>query len=165
MNVQLRSVFTLWMCLCFAACADAVDIDEQHDKAHDDAAEFEGCPESIPKFSLGMSTENDDGSIKVSVLEASPSPPARFLNDWTVKLTGSDDAPRNDVKLSRVRAFMPVHGHYGTPDPKLKEHDEDPNVFDVDKLNLFMRGPWQILLDVNSDDGASQLVFEVCVEE
>ena len=164
MKTWLRGVVSL--CLCIAACGDASDGEEhRHDAEHDEAADFEGCPETIPQFALGMTTENDDGSIKAAVVEASPSPPARFLNDWTVKLAGPDDAARSDLTLQRVRAFMPVHGHYGTPDPRLKPHDDDPSVFDVDKLNLFMRGPWQILLDVNSSDGAAQLIFEVCVEE
>ena len=134
-------------CVCLFACGDSED--GEHNE-HDEAAEFEGCPEDIPEFSFGMTTATEDGTLKAALVDASPAPPARFFNDWTIEFKDADDAPAEDVRLRRARAFMPVHGHYGTPDPRLGQHGDAPAVFDLDRLNLFMRGPWQIILSVSS---------------
>ena len=162
MSRWLRVVVGCW-CLLGACGEDA------HGTRHSDGgaeAEFEGCPDTIPHFSLGMSTPSGDGSVKAVLLAASHVPPARYLNDWTVELTDAGEKPISDAMLQRARAFMPVHGHYGLPDPRLKRHEDEPAVFDIDALNLFMRGPWQIKLDVSSPEGGDvELVFEVCVEE
>ncbi|HTU58990.1 MAG TPA: hypothetical protein VMF89_11165 [Polyangiales bacterium] len=131
-----------------------------------DEAEFEGCPDTTPSFSLGMSTSSPNGNVEAVLLAASRVPPARFLNDWTVSFVDAESKPLSDVMLRSVRAFMPVHGHYGLPDPKLAPHEAEAAVFDIDALNLFMRGPWQIKLEVSSpESGNAELIFEVCVEE
>lgn len=152
--------------LCLAACNEDAE-GTAHDHPTDaEVAEFEGCPDTIPSFALGMSTASKDGSIQAALLQASPAPPARFFNDWQIAFKTADDAPAADVVLQRARAFMPVHGHYGTPDPRLTQHGADPSVFDVDKLNLFMRGPWQVILMLSTPQtGPTELIFEVCVEE
>jgi hypothetical protein len=163
MNACRRILFGVLLCL--AACGDRAD-NEDHTGNTAETAEFVGCPDTIPAFSFGMSTTSGDGRIAATLLKSSPVPPARFFNDWTVEFESADDAPLEDVTLRSVRAFMPVHGHYGTPDPRLTQHEDEPAVFDLDALNLFMRGPWQIKLAVSSpSSGQADLIFDVCVEE
>lgn len=165
MNAWMRTVIGVW--LCVAACGDdAEGAHHDRDTAHREAAEFEGCPDTVPEFFLGMSTTSGDGSLKAALLAAAPAPPAKFFNDWTVEFRSADDAPLEDVTIRSARAFMPVHGHYGTPDPRQTQHEDEPAEFDLDALNLFMRGPWQVKLAVSSpSSGQADLVFEVCVEE
>lgn len=152
--------------LCIAACSDSGDAKSESDAPSPESAEFEGCPDDIPTFELGMSVTSQDGSVRAKLLKAKPAPPARFFNDWTVAFSGADDAPLEGASLKSARAFMPVHGHYGKPDPTLTPHDDDPSVVDLAALNLFMRGPWEITLSVSSlSAGDADLVFHVCVEE
>lgn len=150
--------------LCLAACSQSAE--SEHSETDAESAEFVGCPETIPPFELGMSVSSSDGRIQAALVRAVPSPPAKFFNDWTVKFTGADAADLDDLTLQSARAFMPVHGHYGKPDPKLTVHDDEPAVVDLDDVNLFMRGPWEVTLSVTSlSAGDADLVFHVCVEE
>lgn len=159
MSARIRLL--VYLCSCLVACGD-----DAHDELHDAEAEFEGCPDSIPEFELGLTASSQDGAIKAVVREASPVPPARFFNDWTVALERDDDTPVEDASLQSVRAFMPVHGHYGTPDPRVRRRDDEPAVFELEKINLFMRGPWEVKLIVRLPNaGDAEIVFDVCVEE
>lgn len=163
MSARLALRFGLCSCLVasLVACGD-----DAGDAPNEEGAEFEGCPDSIPEFSHGMSAATEDGDIQAVLREASPSPPARFFNHWTVELTRADGSALEEGSVGGVRAFMPVHGHYGTPDPRVRRRDDEPAVFDIEKLNLFMRGPWEVTLTVSSASGGdAAIVFEVCVEE
>jgi len=164
----------LLLLLSLTACrADAGDSGgDAHEHVHDTGAErgegtqFVGCPDTIPAFDLGMSTTSADGRIKAQLRGASSVPPVRFLNDWTLLFSDAQGNPLSTVSLRQARAFMPVHGHYGTPDPRLVRHQDEPAVYDLNALNLFMRGPWQVQLAVSTEGGGeTSLTFEVCVEE
>ena len=167
--IRCRCALLLWLTACGGDRMEGAVAHEQADDAgvdQADAADFEGCPDSIPPFALGMSARSRDGSIKAVLRAASSLPPARFLNDWTVEFTDAQGNPLPNVSLRQARAFMPVHGHYGTPDPRLTQHEDEPALFDLDALNLFMRGPWQVQLSLSAPStGETALVFEVCVEE
>lgn len=147
---------------------DPAEPDEHvHDAGpHDDAAEFEGCPESTPLFELGMSSAGEAGHITVVLREASAVPPVRYFNDWTLEFTDAEGAPLEDVEVLRARAYMRVHNHYGTPDPKVVRREDERAVFDFKRLNLFMRGPWEVQLTLRSESaGEDDVVVNVCVDE
>jgi hypothetical protein len=141
--------------------------DRVHDGgSHDDAAEFEGCPESTPVFELGMSSAGEQGRITVVLHEASAVPPVRYFNDWALEFTDADGAPLEDVEVVRARAYMRVHNHYGTPDPRVAQREDEPAVFDLERINLFMRGPWEVQLTLRSESaGEDDVVVHVCVDE
>jgi hypothetical protein len=130
-----------------------------------DAAVFTGC-DGVPAFALGRAAESRNGRIGAALLQASQLPPARFLNDWKVSFDDAHGGSLDDAAVRDARAYMPLHGHYGKPDPSVTQHADQPAVFDIDALNLFMRGQWQVQLTVASPSaGEDVLVFEVCVEE
>lgn len=168
MKSWIQCGFCAWL-LCVAACgedAPAEPAQHEHEGGTQDGEEaaFAGCPDSIPKFSLGM--QATAGDIQAKLVAASPAPPERYFNDWTVAFESADGEPRTDVTLCGARTFMPVHGHYGTPDPRVTQHADDRAVFELDALNLFMRGPWEVRLKVSAADGGEHdIVFEVCVEQ
>ena len=151
-----------------AEMADAgVDEDAGEEVAADGEveAQFEGCPDSVPPFALGMQARVVEGRIHAKLVTASPAPPMRYLNDWTVALTDADGEALEDVRIESARPFMPVHGHDGNLEPTLRAAS-DPGTFSIADLNLFMRGPWEIQLRVHSDSaGDGYVVFDVCVAE
>jgi hypothetical protein len=161
---------SLLVAVMVVGCKDE-PAEPEHEHAHDastegDAAEFEGCPESTPAFALGMSTAGDEGRITVVLREASAVPPVRYFNDWALEFTDADGAPLDDVDVVRARAYMRVHNHYGTPDPKLAQREDEPAVFDFKRINLFMRGPWEVQLTLRSESaGEDNVVVHVCVDE
>jgi hypothetical protein len=141
--------------------------DHAHDGGpHEDAAEFEGCPESTPVFELGMSSAGDEGRITAVLRDASAVPPVRYFNDWALEFVDADGAPLEDVEVLRARAYMRVHNHFGTPDPTVVQREDEPAVFDFTRINLFMRGPWEVQLTLRSEAaGEDDVVVNVCVDE
>ena len=68
------------------------------------------------------------------------------------------------MELADATPFMPVHGHDGFYDPVVTALDE-PGQFQVDDLNLWMVGPWEVRLMVESETaGGDYIVFHVCVD-
>jgi hypothetical protein len=167
-TATMRSV----MCCCvafgiaLAGCKDE-QAEHSHDaSAHADAAEFEGCPQETPRFEPGMTTLSAEGRIAVVLQDASGIPPVRYFNDWTLAFTDAEGAPLEDLEVLRARAYMRVHNHYGTPDPRVVRQDDDPSVFELERINLFMRGPWEVQLTLRSESaGEDDVVVHVCVEE
>ena len=128
-------------------------------------AEYQGCPADLPDFELGMRARVLEGSIQASVVEASPAPPMRYLNDWTVELTDAEGNALEDVRIESARPFMPVHGHDGNLEPKVRGLSQAGR-FAIADLNLFMRGPWEVQLRLRSASaGDGYVVFDVCIPE
>ena len=159
---RLRRGFAAWFWLAsswLAACTS-----DTEPIAHLET-EFKGCPAEIPEFSLGMTALSADGQIEASLVAASPAPPLRYFNDWTVRIAAAGGEPVEGLTLRSAHAFMPVHGHYGKPDPKVAPRDAEPGVFDLNDVNLMMRGPWEVRLALSSKTREAELIFHVCVEE
>jgi hypothetical protein len=155
--------------LLVAGCGDEDDPNHRTSHDHDggaDAAEFEGCPESTPVFEVGMSTPGRAGRIMAVLRDASDLPPARYFNDWTLAFTDAAGAPLEDVDVVKARAYMRVHDQYGLPDPSVARRAVEPAAFDFKRLNLFMRGPWEVQLSLRSESaGEDDVVVDVCVDE
>jgi hypothetical protein len=159
-------VLGLAMAGCNEDSPEHADDPEQDAGEQGDAAAFQGCPDSIPTFELGMSATGSAGHIKAVLRDASGVPPVRYFNDWTLEFTDADGQPLDDVEVVRARAYMRVHNHYGTPDPNVTQHDDAPSLFDFKRINLFMRGPWEVQLTLRSERaGEDDAVFNVCVDE
>jgi len=151
--------------------ADAHDEDAGQSRARDagpiadmpaDAeGDFKGCPDGIPNVAPGLLAVGERLALKV--VAAMPAEPERYLNDWTVELSSLDGSPDAEAEIVRGQTFMPVHGHDGRVQPRMKALAE-PGRFQVDGLNFTMRGPWEVRLWLRSgaqeDDYA---VFHVCV--
>ncbi|HTU61828.1 MAG TPA: hypothetical protein VMF89_25400, partial [Polyangiales bacterium] len=115
-------------------------------------------------FALGMQAEGELGHITGTLIDASKKPPLRYINDWTVEFVDGAGQPIEDVAIRMARPFMPVHGHDGNLAPKVRM--VQPGRFEVDDLNLHMRGPWEIQFQLRSASaGDDYVVFHVCVEE
>lgn len=128
-------------------------------------AEFMGCPDTLPPFALGMQALGRAGHIRATLVEASPAPPRRYLNDWVIELGHADGTPLDDVRIVNARPWMAVHGHDGNIAPVVHAQEETGR-FAIDKLNLFMRGAWEIQLKLSSPSvGDDDVVFEVCIPE
>lgn len=142
--------------------------DGGHTHAHmhpaDAAAAFAACPESIPELAPGLAVTGRDARIRAELLDASRMPARKYGNDWTLALTEPGGEPLDDVEITRLEAFMPVHGHYGRPDTEVEMLDDSGQVRTT--IHFTMRGPWEVQLEASSASaGDDYLVFDVCVEE
>jgi hypothetical protein len=154
-------------CLALAACGE--DPAPSHDDAHDAGADASfapvRCGDDVPAFALPMAAMGAEQKLSAAVLAATPAPPEKYLNDWTLELRDAQGKPVSDAEITMARPFMPAHGHDGTFAPTVEAGDA-PGQFVVNDLNLWMRGPWEIQLRVTSPTlGDDYIVFQVCVEE
>ncbi len=155
---------SLFLCLLLACGGDEPEAHE-HPTHTGDAGSYEGCPESTPEFALGMRAVGKDKRVTAELVAATPAPPMRYLNDWELRFFSTEsDALLSDVSISQARPFMPVHGHDGNILPKLTLLEDGG--YRVASLNLNMRGPWEVQLNVSSASlGDDYIVFHVCVSE
>jgi len=170
--VSARLAWALLACVACAGCDGSEPSAGPHGAAVVDAGRVEdedegfvGCPDSIPTFALGMHARGDGGRLGATLVAASPAPPLRYLNDWTLTLTLGDGTPLPDAVITKARAFMPVHGHDGIVVPTLEMLPE-PGRVRIRGLNFNMRGPWQVQLSLSSPStGDDYVVFYICVQE
>jgi hypothetical protein len=166
------SKFCLSATLCvalFAGCGDDDGTDSDpvhvHDAGLSDGSYEEvPCPEDTPEFAIGMEAVGEEGAITGRLLDADPAPPRKFENDWSVEFVDADGEPLEDVEVVRAWPFMPVHGHDGFYDPDVSALEE-PGRYRVDRINMWMRGPWEVHFMLTSESaGDDHVVFDVCAE-
>lgn len=168
--MSARAWVSVGALLLFACGSDEANETSARDAAveaavPDDETEFVGCPDTLSAFELGMEAAGAQGKLKAKLISASPAPPLRYLNDWTVELLDASGAPLEDATIRSARPFMPVHGHDGNVQPVVTPLNERGR-FAVNGLNFNMRGPWQVQLSLRSPSaGDDDVVFEICVAE
>lgn len=110
-------------------------------------------------FAIGQPRSGEGGRLRVAILSATPAPPARNLNDWTIAVTDAEGASQGDCTVS-VGLFMPAHGHTSTTEPDIRPGD-GLGTYQVDAMNLFMPGRWEITFDLVCGAISDQVLFGV----
>ncbi|HMI91144.1 MAG TPA: FixH family protein [Polyangiales bacterium] len=145
-----------------AACGDDAAMPEQ--QVGGDAAVYAACPDSLPEFAVGLARVGEDERLQARLLDASQFPPHKYANEWTLELANADGDPLVDAEITRLAAFMPIHGHYGRPAAKYEALAEPGQV--RAEIHFTMRGPWEVQIWASSAEaGDDYLTFEVCVVE
>ncbi len=123
-----------------------------------------GCAEDDrdDEYMLGLARAGQQ--LTVRFVDAMPSPPARFDNVWTIEvLDVMTGAPVDEVSLE-VEPFMPDHNH-GTSIACQVTDMETPGQLQLDPVNLFMPGLWEVRLHFTLDAGTTdEVVFRFCVD-
>ncbi len=108
----------------------------------------------------GMVAVGDDGLFEIQLDVAVPDPPDKGDNAWSIVLRDvASSAPVNAVL--DVIPFMPDHGHGTSIIPVITEGVE-PGHYQIDLINLWMPGFWEVRFDI--DAGTDLVVFPFCVE-
>ncbi len=144
-------------------------------KCAEDTLAFSATPDA------GTTATSRGGAIQARVIHADPAMPERYNNDWVVRFMDPSGTTLEDVEIADACAFMPVHQHGGAP--RDTSAMDDAGTFGLVGLNLFMRGPWEVQLAVNSEasgatseeytacdrkrqhPGADLVIFRVCVPD
>jgi hypothetical protein len=101
--------------------------------------------------------------IQVALLMASPAPPVRFDNEWTVQILDAQGQALEATAL-QVEPFMPDHGH-GTPKPPLPLAGDQVGQYHMDLFDLWMPGIWELRFTVVHASATSTAVLTLCIEE
>jgi hypothetical protein len=134
--------------LCIVACGDSGG---DHDVKGSGGAQVsgDGCPAETPEFAYGdngLEASADKADIVARILDASSSPPKKYENTWKIVVSKQDGTPLDDAQIVWACSYMPAHGHGAFPEDVVKQPDGE---FDLDKLNLFMEGGWEVQLWVD----------------
>lgn len=121
------------------------------------------CPDTIPEFVLGLRAEGAGAGHVAELVDANPSPPRLRYNEWVIELTGTGGDPLDDAAITDAESFMVAHNHDGYVAPIVTPEPE-PGRFRVERINLWMPGPWEVRFWTRAADGDDYIVFDVCVE-
>jgi len=114
-------------------------------------------------FEAGMVKSGANGLFDVALLEAMPAPPDKGDNLWLVEVRdATSGAPVADTTL-KVTPFMPDHGH-GTAIQTVVTPLGEPGQLELDRINLWMPGLWEVRIKVTKDTDEDNVVFAFCIE-
>jgi len=100
----------------------------------------------------------------VRFVDAMPAPPARFDNTWIIEVVDLASGMPVDDAVLEVDPRMPDHNH-GTSIQCEVTAMAAPGQFQLDPVNLFMPGLWEVELDFTlADETTDRVVFKFCVD-
>lgn len=125
-----------------------------------------GCGNEEPKvvadeFVIPLEKASLDGELTARLIEASPSPPAKGANNWSIELVDAAGEPveANDFE---IRLFMPEHGHPGAR-PTITDGDYEGEI--NARLGFSMGGVWEVRLYRDGTAADQDVVFYVNVAD
>ncbi len=114
-------------------------------------------------YAPGMLANGAASQIKVRLVESEPGPPTKGDNSWLVDILDFEsETPLEDVGIS-VTPIMPDHGH-GTPVQPEIERTGTPGQFQVDRVNLWMPGLWEIAVEAETTASSDAATLRFCIE-
>ena len=143
--------------LAASACDEAMTTSDAQDTAVDCAAESRD-----DTWAPGLEKTGSEGLVTVRFVDATPAPPARFENRWTLEVRNQDDAPQDDLPID-VTPFMPDHAHGTSSVPTVEGLGSGR--YRIEKIDLWMPGLWEIRLAVGEGVEVDRLVFRFCIAE
>lgn len=161
--------------LVASACAPTSDDDDTaaDDEASDDTAvtqssadsENHGCAEETRDDDYMLGLERAGEHLRVRFVDAMPAPPSRYDNIWTIEVLDlASDTPIDEVSLE-VEPYMPDHNHGTSIVCDVTELMDAPGHLQLDPVNLFMPGLWEVRLHFVLDgDLSDDVVFRFCVD-
>ena len=125
-----------------------------------DAGDVVNCQDDprVTAFAPNLSVKSASGAMLYTLVSATPAPPARGNDTWTIHVTDASGQPLPNLSLS-VLPFMPDHGHGTSVTASVTA--KGGGDYTVTPLYFFMPGVWRISFNpVGSSDVAN---FWFCV--
>jgi YtkA-like len=115
-------------------------------------------------YRAGLEVTSSAGMFNVKLVQSVPGPPVKGNEAWTIEVDdAASNAPLDGLTVS-VTPWMPDHGHGTQP---VNVTASGAGEYGLDPLYLYMRGYWEIRLDVASGTGATatadQAMIPICI--
>jgi hypothetical protein len=110
----------------------------------------------------GLTKTGANALLQVRYVSSSPAPPAEGDNQWTVQLLDMAGAPLTTGAMTKVKPWMPDHGHGTTIVPTMSAMDADGMV-DVTDIDFRMPGVWTLTFTAETGGKVDTATFGVCI--
>jgi hypothetical protein len=123
----------------------------------------------VQQYSPPIVQTSTDGSVKISLSQSNPAPPALYGNTWTVTITDASGNAINSSGITLPKPYMPDHGHFSDQTPTVVS--KGSGNYEIDDVYFFMAGVWQTTFLVPTTGqcggapgpGCEGVVFTLCV--
>lgn len=115
----------------------------------------------------GLQKVGKDGSFKVDLLSADPTPPSKGQNSWTIRVTDAAGQPVNGATFAWIDSpFMPCHNHGSSVQPVATAYgDGTSGTYAIAPLYFIMPGIWTTTFAITPPNGPDDsAVFQFYVE-
>ncbi|HTL32815.1 MAG TPA: FixH family protein [Kofleriaceae bacterium] len=151
---------TLWIAVAGVALAACGGDDGTTDEV--DCTKVTGAD----TFTVGLDKVGTSGAMDFKLMNATPAPPARGDNTWTVQIStmasGVVGAPIDGAML-QVTPFMPAHQH-GSPIQVQITPGTTAGEYNLEPVNLWMPGVWETTIRATSSTTTDTAVYKFCIE-
>jgi hypothetical protein len=117
-------------------------------------------------YVVGLEHAGKSGLLDFKLLSATPAPPARFLNGWTIQIntmsSGVVGAPATGASMT-VTPYMPDHQH-GAGAYVVQVKETADGKYELSEINLSMPGYWEITIDAQAGAVHDTVVYKFCVQ-
>jgi hypothetical protein len=118
------------------------------------------CGSSTDRYMANLTKSGHDGKFSVVLQSSSPAPDGPGSEDWMILVKDSGGSSVSGATLD-VTPFMPAMGH-GTPIAVVAT-DQGGGMYDLNPVNLFMPGEWQVTIGISKGGTTDQVVFSFCI--
>jgi len=143
---------------CALSLVAACSGDDGHGEENVDCSTVTGAD----TFVVGLPKSGEGGMLDFALMSATPSPPSRDDNTWTVQITDAGGAPLDGATLT-VTPFMPSHQH-GSPIRTEVTPTGTPGEYELSPVNLWMPGVWETTIKAQKDAVVDTAVYTFCIE-
>jgi hypothetical protein len=113
-------------------------------------------------YAIGLTATAMDGKMKASFVDATPAPPSKNENSWTLKVIDASGNPISGAAIT-AKPFMPDHGHGASVVPTITSMTD--GTYEIANLDLFMPGIWTVTLTITPTSGpVDTVVFSFCID-
>ncbi|HTO98112.1 MAG TPA: FixH family protein [Myxococcales bacterium] len=96
----------------------------------------------VTAYTPNMTVNSTGGTMKFSLVQSNPGPPATGNNTWSLKITNTSGTGLPGLSLG-YKTIMPDHGH-GSPITNPSITDNGGGNYTVTPVDLFMPGVWHV---------------------
>ena len=122
----------------------------------------DGSATTTMSYVAGLPATGVQGKLRFTLEDANPAPPGRGTNRWQVQVRESAGQPAVGATVTKVRPWMPDHGHGATTKPTVTV--DSNGLATVDALELVMPGVWTVTISAEHEGTSDEATFAFCID-
>lgn len=114
------------------------------------------------EYVAGLTRAGKNGTVGVKLLDALPAPPAAGSNEWEVQLIDASNGPLPNAIITKVRLWMPSHGHGSGVTPTVTPGENGKAT--IKALEFVMPGVWTVTVSAQNEEATDEATFAFCID-